>query len=387
MNILILTSDYPTFVNSLYLENDGLEDRSYQEQWAIRADSMFGMADFYSRAFRELGHQAEEVFASLSPLLLKWGEANGVRPTWFERFVDLVRWKRKRFCAYRGRMLRLTSERIRMTRPDLVLNHDMSLFDSEFFRPLRGSIRFLVGQQACTEVWRGNSSQWTPFIKTNQDWSIYDLIISSMPSSVEWFANRGANARLNRLGIDTQRVAEINPSGRRYNVSFIGSFSEAHSSRLRDLEQVGQQMDIDVWAPRGEIPGTSVLRKCYHGEAFGRRMFQTLSDSRITLNHHGNVRPHANNCRLFEATATGTLLLTDWKPDLHELFEPEKEVATFSSPEECAEQAERYLKDASSRDSVAAAGRRRCLAEHSYTCRMRDLLDHLGANGSRRTVG
>ena len=42
-------------------------------------------------------------------------------------------------------------------------------------------------------------------------------------------------------------------------------------------------------------------------------------------------------CRLFEATGVGTLLVTDWKKNLHEMFEPGKEVIVYHSPEECAE--------------------------------------------------
>ena len=56
-----------------------------------------------------------------------------------------------------------------------------------------------------------------------------------------------------------------------------------------------------------------------------------LRDSRITLNHHGNVPAFANNLRLYEATGVGTLLITDWKPDLHEVFEPGKEVVAYRS--------------------------------------------------------
>ena len=66
-------------------------------------------------------------------------------------------------------------------------------------------------------------------------------------------------------------------------------------------------------------------------------MFQVLRNSLLTLNHHGDLRPFANNMRLFEATGVGTLLITDWKENIHAMFEPGKEVIPYRSPEECVE--------------------------------------------------
>ena len=39
--------------------------------------------------------------------------------------------------------------------------------------------------------------------------------------------------------------------------------------------------------------------------------------------------------RLFEATGSGACLVTDWKENLGELFEPDVEVVTYRSVAEC----------------------------------------------------
>ena len=71
----------------------------------------------------------------------------------------------------------------------------------------------------------------------------------------------------------------------------------------------------------------SAIRQCYEaGQAWGRQMYQVLLRSKIVLNHHGDIAPYANNLRLFEATGMGALLLTDWKENLEEMFEPGKEI-------------------------------------------------------------
>jgi len=104
-------------------------------------------------------------------------------------------------------------------------------------------------------------------------------------------------------------------------------------------------------------------------------MYQVLRDSLLTLNHHGDVGPYANNLRLFEATGVGTLLITDWKENLAEMFEPGKEVIVYRTPEECAELIKYYLEHDDERQAIARAGQQRTLREHTSYQRMQDLVD------------
>jgi len=104
-------------------------------------------------------------------------------------------------------------------------------------------------------------------------------------------------------------------------------------------------------------------------------MYEILRSSRLTLNQHGNKEPYANNCRLYEATGMGTCLVTDWKPDLHELFEPGKEVVAYRSAEECVELIRYYLDHDDEREAIARAGQQRTLREHTYYHRMQELVE------------
>jgi spore maturation protein CgeB len=79
--------------------------------------------------------------------------------------------------------------------------------------------------------------------------------------------------------------------------------------------------------------------------------------------------------RLYEATGVGTLLITDWKENLHELFEPGKEVIAYRTPEECGELIQYYLEHEVEREAIARAGQERTLREHTYYQRMQELVD------------
>lgn len=82
----------------------------------------------------------------------------------------------------------------------------------------------------------------------------------------------------------------------------------------------------------------------------------------------------AVNQRVFDVPAAGAFLLTDRRAQLELLFEPGREVAVYGSPDEVPELLERYLADRPARERLAAAGRARVLAEHTYGHRLRALL-------------
>jgi spore maturation protein CgeB len=107
-----------------------------------------------------------------------------------------------------------------------------------------------------------------------------------------------------------------------------------------------------------------------HLPVFGLNMFQKLHDSKIVLNTHIDVsQTSASNMRLFEATGVGSCLLTDWKSNLSELFEPERDVATYRTPQECIDKANYLLLHENERIALAQAGQKRTLMQHTINLR------------------
>jgi spore maturation protein CgeB len=100
---------------------------------------------------------------------------------------------------------------------------------------------------------------------------------------------------------------------------------------------------------------------------FGLEYFQVLKDSRITLNVHADTSPvYASNMRLFEATGVGSCLLTDWKTNIGELYQPDVEVVVYRSAEEAVEKARWLSEHPLEGEEIAAAGARRTLASHTF---------------------
>jgi spore maturation protein CgeB len=103
-------------------------------------------------------------------------------------------------------------------------------------------------------------------------------------------------------------------------------------------------------------------------------MYGVLSRSRVTINQHIDLADgYSNNMRLYEATGCGTLMIVDLGRNLQSIFEPDKEVITYRSAEECVEAVRHALSAPAAAAEIAAAGQRRTLSEHSYVRRTAEL--------------
>jgi spore maturation protein CgeB len=96
--------------------------------------------------------------------------------------------------------------------------------------------------------------------------------------------------------------------------------------------------------------------------------------SEINFNCTSKQMKGAVNQRIFDVPATGAFVLTDWREQIETLFEPGKEVVCYRDPEEAQALAERYLAAPAERKAIAAAARKRILAEHCYTHRLEKLV-------------
>jgi spore maturation protein CgeB len=103
---------------------------------------------------------------------------------------------------------------------------------------------------------------------------------------------------------------------------------------------------------------------------YGLEMFKALSHAKIAFNYHGEGSgEYACNVRLFEVTGAGSCLITDWKKNLHELFELDTEIVTFRSASECIEKVQWLLDHPNETAEIARRGQKRALRDHNYRIR------------------
>ena len=140
------------------------------------------------------------------------------------------------------------------------------------------------------------------------------------------------------------------------------------------LSEIPLIKKVARWQTRPTITWevAAAIRRRARKPVFGLAMYRLLHDSRITLNTHIDISPRsASNMRLYEATGVGTCLLTDWKDNLTELFEPDREVVTYKSADEVVEKVRYLLDHERERSAIATAGHRRALRDHTASQRAR----------------
>ena len=97
-------------------------------------------------------------------------------------------------------------------------------------------------------------------------------------------------------------------------------------------------------------------------------------NSRINFNCTSKQMKGAVNQRVFDVPAAGAFVLTDWREQMDQLFEPDKEVVFYQSPDEVPELVRFYLKNQAAREKIVQAARKRILSHHTYGIRLKEII-------------
>jgi hypothetical protein len=153
-----------------------------------------------------------------------------------------------------------------------------------------------------------------------------------------------------------------------HDVCFVGANYGIRSKIIKAIEKKGIKVSCygKGW-PTGRIDV--------------EKMPELFAKSRIvlgvgTIGHCTDL--FALKMRDFDGPMSGSLYITHDNPDLHDLYDINKEIITYKSPEDCAEKIEYYLKHVDERETIAAAGRIRAEKEHTWENRFDKVLRTMG---------
>src|SRR5262245_45008504 len=387
MRIAILNTDYARFLSWLYGHEPGLAEASYAHQMRARNASLFGVADFYSRGFKALGHEAIEIHLNNGYLQAAWAREHGLaqladelgvaparaRLAVVRRLAAPPRPYLKPFARRLGIASQLSGpqkaallHQLEEFRPDVIFNQDVAYTDAGALEEAKHATGAALVCYAGKPVTIGEIAG-------------YDLVVALLPSVVELAARNGMRAIQSSLAFDVSVLEVVDTRGPRdIEVSFVGTVSEEHLGRIEMLEAVAQRFDLQFFGSGIDcLKGSSPLRKCWRGEVWGRDMYRVLARSKIALNSHLDVVGNeAGNMRLYEATGVRTFLLTDWRAKPRRVFDPERHVATWQTAGECVDRIAHVLSRDEERERIATAGQQHTLSNHTYAQRTRALSEH-----------
>jgi len=179
------------------------------------------------------------------------------------------------------------------------------------------------------------------------------------------------------------------------DVTLVGkleSDNPAYMERWKLVKRiVDEGIDFKWWGPRiRQRIGTFVLglllskvSRAYGGRfVWGKTYALAVHLSRVFIAR--DAYPHIRlsmSSRMFTALGLGAFYLTYPTSGLAEMFEPDKELVTFSTADEMIEKIRYYLAHEDKRSAIAAAGRRKALAEHTYARRFGRMFELIGGRG------
>jgi spore maturation protein CgeB len=365
MRIALVDTYYRRFLSDLYARTPSLKAESFQVQRQALIGARFGTSDFYSSHLETLGWEAFDLIVNCVPLQAAWARENG-RGSALLQFPVPHRFYRipvlgQLLAALPG-LLDVAVAQIRALKPDILFCHDLSFFPPGALQALKADAKLIVGQVASP-------------LPPREFLAGYDLILTSFPHFVSEISALGIASEYFRLGFEPRVATECDAPARDIDISFVGGVSRAHKNAIPLLEHLARNTPIRFFGyGADELPASSPIKARYEREVWGLDMYRIMARSKITINRHIAIaRNNANNMRLYESTGMGALLLTERKDNLAELFEPDREVAVYSDPQEAVARIEALLADPDQLRKIAAAGNARTLRDHTYQARMQEL--------------
>ena len=400
MKIISIITKSKDQIKYFYKQHHDLNKMTYDEHHKNWVEDTFGGSEIWSTGLLRYGYQTKRIFENDIKLQRKWGKEAGI-------VQESTNWREE-----------VLKAQISKYKPDILVISNYSALSADFIKIIKrdiSSIRLIIG-------WCG-----APY-KPSAVFKEFDFILSNVPELFCRFINEGHRSYLLNHAFDPRVLDRIDLTVPPIiDFSFVGSIIKSngyHRERELLLLDLLNSTNLEIWSsvneqnivqngriavadlsymiaqtlfifgmPKEAItkfpwlskfinleqkPSSSYvdnqLLKRAHQPVYGIKMFEMLHKSRLTLNIHIDVsRTHASNMRMFEATGVGTCLLTDWKEKLSLLFEPDTEVVTYKTKEECIERANYLLLNEAQRKNIARAGQQRTMREHTIFHRAEQL--------------
>lgn len=242
-------------------------------------------------------------------------------------------------------------------KPDLVLTVKGELLGRDLLEELR--------KRSKVANWFPDPMNYWELMKQITPW--YDFFFHFDPLIIKELRNLGyKNVYYLPFAAEIGDGKSFDP---KYNISFVGTYSEFREKYLSVLKDLG----LNIWGdPRWF---QSKLKDCNKGGRISQKeMKDIIKKSKINVNLIYDAPREGTNLRTFEVTGSGGFLLTESVKDLVNLFKVGQEVEAFRSSDELSEKAKKYLDSERDRIKISHAGYIRSVNDHNYKKRIGELI-------------
>lgn len=366
--------DYQQSYTKTFQKDPHLSSQTYEICSNELCSKSIYYGDAYIQALTAEGLKVHQVFPFCQPLQYKWAKENGVRtlPSWAMKkpFRSYLHRKYKTN-PMKWTLEHIITEQIKMFTPEYVWVFSGVPITKQTLKSWRSYAKHLI-------LW------WACPINRGFPYEEFDLILSGIPTLSEYFKVRGIDAAHMPHSFDPRILDQVAESKEKImKVAFVGSLSEEHIERILLLEKLARNVEIDYYGNDVDfLPKDSPLRKSYKGSAWGKDLYSIYRKYLLVIHKNINVAgKSASAKRLFEAAGMGACVVAEESNDERELFEPDKEIVTYSTEDECIEKVKYFLNHPQNAIEIGKKAQKRTLSEHTYTRRIKELMHHLSSNG------
>lgn len=393
---LKVTTYYPPVLEHFLKKYPEIDNFNFNEQLNLLLAEAFGWANFFQINLNQLGVDAYEIVFNADTIQNKWALENGIK-NYSREEVFL--------------------KQLAKIKPEILYLQDTFSYSPAFIKQIREeipSIKKIVGWLC------------SPYkIDDLNSLAACDLIFTCSELFLKKMGNDGLKCYRFNHAFESTLLPKIQKENNFYEVDFlfVGSVfpgSDLHDKRVMILERLleeGIQMKIHTQIQK--TPNLLIKQIAYRFYQFlkkynlgrvyniipsakrlaqykeypvdfdfsdnfyksldknllyGIEMLKAFSKSKLVFNSHGGVAgDYACNIRMFEATGAGSCLITDHKKNINEFFIPDEEVVTYKSIEECVEKVKWLLDNPVEIKTIAEAGHRRTLREHTFYNRCEEM--------------
>lgn len=169
-------------------------------------------------------------------------------------------------------------------------------------------------------------------------------------------------------------------------VSFAGNSGAAEDNYRRACVAALDGLDVHVYGDPGWA-GIQTKTIRYHGSLDNRTELPLLYNaSALNLNLTASQLRTALPIRVFDVAAAGSLLISDYRVDLIDMFEDGREIICCRDMDALRETVETWLAEPEKRNQIGQAARARILQQHTFTHRIRKIIEAIPAFCSSLTT-
>lgn len=221
----------------------------------------------------------------------------------------------------------------------------------------------------------------------------YNMIANAMPDYIRGYVDAIVDAQFNILGYNLIRdslppsfvkefkhYAQWIPLGEDYEEDDLGIVANTYigykcteQDRIRTLNALAKHFSVDLYTQSNTADLVNVNVK---GPADSVRMMpQIMKCSKINLNLTNKPISSGLPLRCFDIMGCGGFMISNYQPEIPELFELDKEVVVYESISDLIEKADYYLTHEEDRLAIAKNGYEKVKQYHSYEVKLQQMFE------------